>query len=157
MVNCGATGSERMIIDIDFRSHFEIARAIDSYDAILKSLPVVYTGYWPKLKQLLQVMAEAAKSSLKQNSMPVPPWRSLGYLQAKWQSESERIPSPNHASGRRITHCRNNQCFGHLRSLKSSLQSEMDKERLLKPIQKGPNRRVKAERRRHRSLLSINL
>ncbi|CAA6669382.1 unnamed protein product [Spirodela intermedia] len=157
VVNCGATGSERMIIDIDFRSHFEIARAIDSYDAILKSLPVVYTGYWPKLKQLLQVMAEAAKSSLMQNSMPVPPWRSLGYLQAKWQSDSERIPSPNYASGRRITHCRNNQCFGHLRRLKSSLQSEIEKERLLKPIPNGPNRRMKGERRRHRSLLSINL
>ncbi|KAF2318782.1 hypothetical protein GH714_010652 [Hevea brasiliensis] len=32
--------SERLIIDIDFQSHFEIARAVDSYDRILKSLPV---------------------------------------------------------------------------------------------------------------------
>ncbi|KAL4298148.1 hypothetical protein GQ457_12G031840 [Hibiscus cannabinus] len=48
--------SERLIIDIDFRSHFEIARAVDSYNQILNSLPFVYVGSPTRLKQLLQLM-----------------------------------------------------------------------------------------------------
>ncbi|KAK6117911.1 hypothetical protein DH2020_048348 [Rehmannia glutinosa] len=48
--------TERLIIDIDFRSHFEIARAVDSYERILNSLPVIYVGSFAKLKQFLHVM-----------------------------------------------------------------------------------------------------
>lgn len=127
--------SERLIIDLDFRSHFEIARAVDSYDRILNSLPVVYVGSLTKLDQFLQVMAEAARSSLKQNSMPLPPWRSLAYLQAKWQSPYQRQFNPedkligdgNNAHGHK-------QCGGHLKRLQSLLRSEIEIERLLKPI-----------------------
>ncbi|KAH7672180.1 hypothetical protein IHE45_09G037500 [Dioscorea alata] len=45
IVNGNIGGSDRLIVDIDFRSHFEIARAVESYDAILASLPV----FLPKL------------------------------------------------------------------------------------------------------------
>ncbi|KAK8491777.1 hypothetical protein V6N12_073099, partial [Hibiscus sabdariffa] len=38
VVNYNNGNSERLIIDIDFQSHFEIARAVDSYDRILNSL-----------------------------------------------------------------------------------------------------------------------
>lgn len=155
VVNGGAVGSERVIIDIDFRSHFEIARAVQSYDAILRSLPVIYVGSWPKLKQLLQVMVEAAKGSLKQNSMPLPPWRSLAYLQAKWQSKYERIPHQDCPNSQSISPCESTQCFGHLRRLKTGLQSEMERERLLKPITNDSSRRFKAERHRNQSLLRV--
>ncbi|XP_078436441.1 cruciferin (DUF506) [Wolffia australiana] len=154
VVNYGGSGEERMIIDVDFRGHFEIARAIDSYDAILGTLPVIYTGYWARLKQLLQVMAEAAKNSLKQNSMPVPPWRSLGYLLSKWQSNPTRKPvnGPDYATWRTIIGCKNDRCFMHLRQLKSSLHGEVEMERLLKP-----GKKVKVERcGRGKPFLSIN-
>ncbi|XP_072960133.1 uncharacterized protein [Typha angustifolia] len=144
----GSTGaSERLIIEIDFRSHFEIARAVESYDAILNSLPVVYVGTLPRLKQFLQVMVDAAKCSLKQNSMPLPPWRSLAYLQAKWHSKYERKTS---LAGRDIhdTCFDHKQCKGHLKRLKSSLQLEMEAERLLKPIITDKKSRAKFERRR---------
>ncbi|KAI8539975.1 hypothetical protein RHMOL_Rhmol09G0224400 [Rhododendron molle] len=96
VVNYKASGGlERLIIDIDFRSHFEIARAVESYERLLSSLPVVYVGSTKKLKKFLQVMVEAARSSLKQNSMPLPPWRSLAYLQAKWHSSYERQLIPD--------------------------------------------------------------
>ena len=52
--------SERLIVDIDFRSHFEIARAVDSYDRILNSLPVVYVGSLARLKQFVE---DSKKSS----------------------------------------------------------------------------------------------
>ncbi|XP_059628123.1 uncharacterized protein LOC132270923 [Cornus florida] len=140
-------GSERMIIDIDFRSHFEIARAVESYDRILNSLPVVYVGSLTKLNQFLQVMVEAARSSLKQNSMPLPPWRSLAYLQAKWQSPYQRQFNADERSNNTLP-SEHKQCSGHLRRLQSLLQTETGVERLLKPINIDNTRKMKLERRR---------
>ncbi|KAH9617160.1 hypothetical protein KSS87_014239 [Heliosperma pusillum] len=139
--------SERLIIDIDFRSHFEIARAVESYDKILKSLPVVFVGTLTKLNQFLQVMADASRVSLKQNSMPLPPWRSLPYLQSKWHSSFHRNFTPEEKimiSSRVTGH---KQCSGHLRRLQASLQALNDKEKLLKPINIDTNRRLKIERK----------
>ncbi|XVF23894.1 hypothetical protein REPUB_Repub13aG0079000 [Reevesia pubescens] len=155
VVNYNNGSSERLIIDIDFRSHFEIARAVDSYDRILNSLPVVYVGSLTSLKQLLQLMVEAARLSLKQNSMPFPPWRSLAYLQAKWQSPYQRQLIPDeHDISCNVT-SDHKQCNGHLRRLQSSLQSELEVERLLKPINIDTNRRLKLERRRHTSFRAL--
>lgn len=158
MVNYLNDGStERLIIDIDFRSHFEIARAVESYDKILKSLPVAFVGSLMKLKQFLQVMAEAARVSLKQNSMPLPPWRSLAYLQAKWHSPYQRKVTPeeqNIINASNVTG--HKQCNGHLRQLQSSLQSEIGTERLLKPIvNSDTSRRLKLERRKTSSFRNL--
>ncbi|XP_062208237.1 uncharacterized protein LOC133909702 [Phragmites australis] len=147
-------GPERLIIDIDFRSHFEIARAVDSYGTLLNSLPVVYVGTLPRLKQFLHVMVDAAKWSLKQNSMPLPPWRSLSYLQAKWHSKYERkdLNAEQDFDGTGSDHA---LCIGHLKRLKSSLQSELDTGRLqMMSIKADKKRMPKFERRRRRSLLS---
>lgn len=154
VVNYKGTGSsERLIIDIDFRSHFEIARAVDSYDRILNSLPVVYVGSLTKLRQFLQVMVEASRSSLKQNSMPLPPWRSLAYLQAKWDSPYQRGVKPDEQ--RSNLPSEHKQCSGHLKRLQSLLKSEIEVERLLKPINGENNRRLKLERWRHSSFRNL--
>jgi uncharacterized protein (TIGR01615 family) len=153
IMNSDTTGPERLIIDVHFRSHFEIARAVDSYGTLLNSLPVVYVGTLPRLKHLLHVMVDAAKWSLKQNSMPLPPWRSLPYLQAKWQSKHERKDLDTegfHSAG--SDHA---LCIGHLKRLKSSLQSELETNRLLMmPVKADKKRMPKLERHRRRSLLS---
>nr|XP_017223425.1 PREDICTED: uncharacterized protein LOC108199913 [Daucus carota subsp. sativus] len=146
-----ARSSERLIIDIDFRSHFEIARAVDSYDRILNTLPVVYVGSLSKLKQYLQVMVEAARSSLKQNSMPFPPWRSLAYLQAKWQSPYQRHYCPIEEKVEKLratARSDHRQCYGHLKRLQASIQSEMEVQRLLKPRNSDKSRILKLDRRR---------
>lgn len=123
VIPSGKTGSsERLIIDIDFRSHFEIARAVPSYDAILNSLPFIYIGSITKLKRILQIMVDAAEFSLKQNSMPLPPWRSLAYLQAKWQSEYVRkCYYLDGKSNLLFDSYDQRQCIGHLNRIKSSL------------------------------------
>ncbi|MBA0798510.1 hypothetical protein Gohar_009096, partial [Gossypium harknessii] len=87
-INNNNGNSERVIIDIDFRKHSEISSAIDSYDKILDSLRVVYVGSMTQFKQLPQLMVEAARSSLEQNSMMFPLWRPLAYLQAKCYSNT---------------------------------------------------------------------
>ena len=150
VVNCiNAGSSERVIIDVDFRSHFEIARAVDTYDRILKSLPAIYVGSLTRLKRYLQVMAEAARSSLKQNSMPLPPWRSLAYLQAKWYSPYQRQFGPDNQNFSCVDSSYHKQCGGHLKRLQSSLQFETEGERLMKPINSDNNLRMKFERRKH--------
>ncbi|XP_052184811.1 uncharacterized protein LOC127796615 [Diospyros lotus] len=118
--------SERYIVDIDFRSHFEIARAVRSYDVVLGALPTVYAGSMSKLRFFLQAMVGAARCSLKQNSMPLPPWRSLAYLQAKWESTCQRVIGPyNKQSTEEMSSCPHQQCSGLLRRLKSCIESEI--------------------------------
>lgn len=152
----GTKVSERLIIDIDFQSHFEIARAVESYEALLFSLPAVYVGSLERLKQFLQIMAEATRFSLKQNSMPLPPWRSLSYLQAKWHSPYERKTDVverihYYYGGDSIDH---DQCIGHLRRLKASLWEDIDPERHFKhQITNEKKRRLKFDRVQRPSLL----
>lgn len=157
VVNYTSGSSERLIIDIDFRSHFEIARAVESYDRILNSLPVIYVGSLSRLKHFLQIMVEAAKSSLKLNSMPLPPWRSLAYLQAKWQSPSQRMlhPEEQQQLGAKDMLMSHKQCIGHLKRLQSVLQSETETDRFLRPVNSDNIRKIKTERRRHSLLRTI--
>lgn len=79
---------ETLIIDIDFRSEFEIARSTSNYKTILQSLPYIFVGKKERLKQIVAVVSEAAKQSLKKKGMHVPPWRKRDYMLAKWISPS---------------------------------------------------------------------
>ncbi|KAJ4840350.1 hypothetical protein Tsubulata_044666 [Turnera subulata] len=79
-------GGERVLVDIDFRSEFEIARSTGTYKAILQSLPYIFVGKPDRLGQMVSIVAEAAKQSLKKKGMPVPPWRKPEYMRAKWLS-----------------------------------------------------------------------
>ncbi|KAL6982491.1 hypothetical protein U1Q18_042770 [Sarracenia purpurea var. burkii] len=81
---------ERLIIDIDFRSEFEIARSTKSYKAILQTLPCIFVGRADRLQRIIAVVSEAAKQSLKKKGMHFPPWRKAEYVKAKWLSPYTR-------------------------------------------------------------------
>ena len=81
-----------MIIDIDFRSEFEIARPTGNYKAILQSLPYIFVGKSDRLGQIVTIVSEAAKQSLRKKGMHVPPWRKAEYMLAKWLSPSSARP-----------------------------------------------------------------
>ncbi|CAL5386801.1 unnamed protein product [Camellia sinensis] len=149
--HCEDGCSERYIIDIDFRSHFEIARAVRSYDVVLRALPPVYVGSISKLKQLLQAMVEASRLSLKQNSMPLPPWRSLAYLQAKWESTCQRVVRPYEQSTKQIYSSAHQQCSGLLRRLKSCIASEIRAGMLRKSPKTDRKQRLELKRWRNSS------
>jgi uncharacterized protein (TIGR01615 family) len=117
--------SDRYIVDIDFQAQFKIARPTQQYEAVLKSLPTVFVGTSTKLKRFLEIMSDAAKVSLKQNAMHLPPWRTLDYMSAKWFSNFERkskdlLMSPMF-TGPCSLHWRDNQ----LRCTKVSLFAEV--------------------------------
>ncbi|KAH8495696.1 hypothetical protein Peur_055600 [Populus x canadensis] len=82
---------ERLLIDIDFRSEFEIARSTGAYKAILQSLPYIFVGKSERLGQIVSIVSEAAKQSLKKKGMHFPPWRKADYMRAKWLSPCTRL------------------------------------------------------------------
>ncbi|KAL2510748.1 Protein of unknown function (DUF506) [Abeliophyllum distichum] len=81
---------ERFIIDIDFRSEFEIARSTKAYKLILQTLPNIFVGKADRLEKIIGVVSDAAKQSLKKKGMPFPPWRKADYVKAKWLSPYTR-------------------------------------------------------------------
>ncbi|KAH7447010.1 hypothetical protein KP509_01G087000 [Ceratopteris richardii] len=80
----GTSHADRLIVDIDFRSQFEIARPTKSYIDLTACLPLIFVGSAEKVSQVLRILAEEAKLSLKNNKMYVSPWRSLSYMRCKW-------------------------------------------------------------------------
>lgn len=82
---------ERLIIDIDFRSEFAIARPTKAYNSVLQTLPNIFVGKSDRLEKIIGIVAEAAKQSLKKKGMPVPPWRKPDYIKSKWLSDFTRI------------------------------------------------------------------
>lgn len=84
---------ERLLVDIDFRSEFEIARSTKNYRAILQSLPSIFVGKPDRLQQIVAVVSEAAKQSLKKKGLHFPPWRKPEYMKSKWLSPYQRIQS----------------------------------------------------------------
>ncbi|KAJ6356540.1 hypothetical protein OIU78_004603 [Salix suchowensis] len=90
---------ERLLIDIDFRSEFEIARSTGAYKVILQSLPYIFVGKPDRLGQIVSIVSEAAKQSLKKKGMHFPPWRKAEYMRAKWLStytrSNENVSSNN--------------------------------------------------------------
>ncbi|KAI3459441.1 hypothetical protein Pfo_016104 [Paulownia fortunei] len=82
---------ERMIIDVDFRSEFEIARSTSSYKSILQCLPCIFVGKSDRLLQIISIASEAARQSLKKKGMHIAPWRKAEYMKSKWLSPHTRI------------------------------------------------------------------
>ncbi|XP_057514127.1 uncharacterized protein LOC130795872 [Actinidia eriantha] len=74
----------RYFIDLDFAGEFQIARPTNHYDRMLQTLPRVFVGRSEELKQIVKVMSDAAKRSLKIRGLSLPPWRKNRYMQNKW-------------------------------------------------------------------------
>ncbi|XP_065861050.1 uncharacterized protein [Euphorbia lathyris] len=88
---------ERLLIDIDFRSEFEIARSTKGYMSLLEILPCIFVGKADRLQKIISLISDAAKRSLKKKGMHIPPWRKAEYVKAKWLSPHTRA-RPNFAS-----------------------------------------------------------
>ncbi|KAH6768508.1 hypothetical protein C2S51_013844 [Perilla frutescens var. frutescens] len=87
-------GGERMIIGVDFRSEFEIARSTSSYKSILQYLPSIFVGKSDRLLQIISIASEAGRQSLKKKGMHIAPWRKAEYVKSKWLGPHTRITPP---------------------------------------------------------------
>lgn len=91
---------DRFIVDIDFKAQFEIARASSRYSQLLNVLPRLYVGRAERLKQILMIMSNAAKRSLKDQGLHLPPWRKQRYMHAKWFSSYRRTTNTESQSSK---------------------------------------------------------
>jgi hypothetical protein len=80
----------RLIVEVDFRSEFDLARSTKAYRAALQALPPLFVGTPDRLGQIVAVAAEAARQSLKKKGLHYPPWRKPEYMRAKWLSPHVR-------------------------------------------------------------------
>ncbi|KAM3261079.1 hypothetical protein ACQJBY_052008 [Aegilops geniculata] len=91
----------RLIVEVHFRSEFEVARSTKAYRAALQALPPLFVGTSDRLGKIVSVVAEAARQSMKKKGLHFPPWRKPEYMRAKWLSphvrtgdKSAATPSP---------------------------------------------------------------
>ncbi|XP_052190817.1 uncharacterized protein LOC127800313 isoform X2 [Diospyros lotus] len=87
-VSNGGEAVVRLIVDMDFRSQFELARPTPAYSELLNLLPCTFVGSEEKLMKTVSLLCSAAKQSLKERGLLIPPWRKASYVQSKWLSEN---------------------------------------------------------------------
>ncbi|KAI5078862.1 hypothetical protein GOP47_0006533 [Adiantum capillus-veneris] len=93
------SSDQRVIVDVGFRAHFEIARPLPAYQKLIAMLPSIFIGKADLLQRVVRIMCQAARASLECQDMPIPPWRSFSFLHAKWVSSScTRISSLEEAT-----------------------------------------------------------
>lgn len=81
---------KRLIIDIDFKAQFEVARPTEGYKQLTEALPSVFVGTEEKLVRIISILCSAAKQSLKESGLHIPPWRTSSYMQCKWLSAHQQ-------------------------------------------------------------------
>ncbi|XP_058095407.1 uncharacterized protein LOC131240899 [Magnolia sinica] len=90
----------RVIIELDFRAEFEMARASPEYNGLIDHLPQVFVGKAERLRTMIKILCGAAKKCMKENKMHMGPWRKHKYMEAKWLGTCERIaPVPLFSTG----------------------------------------------------------
>ncbi|XP_028777423.1 uncharacterized protein LOC114734083 [Neltuma alba] len=86
-------GEVRVIIELNFRAEFEMARGSEDYNRLVRRLPEVFVGKTERLSNVIKIMCMAAKKCMEQKKMHLGPWRKQRYMQAKWLGACERNTS----------------------------------------------------------------
>ncbi|EEF50854.1 uncharacterized protein LOC8288057 [Ricinus communis] len=90
-------GEIRVIIELNFQAEFEMAKASEEYNSLVRKLPEIFVGKVERLNNVIKILCLAAKKCMKQKKMHLGPWRKRRYMQAKWLGTCERtvasIPS----------------------------------------------------------------
>lgn len=84
-------GEVRVIIELNFRAEFEMARGCEEYNRLVKNLPEVFIGKIERLLSLIKILCAAAKKCMKDKKMHIGPWRKQKYMQAKWLKTREHV------------------------------------------------------------------
>ncbi|GJR22854.1 DNA-directed RNA polymerase subunit beta-beta protein [Tanacetum coccineum] len=94
---------KRLIVDMDFKSQFVLARQTQVYSELINALPCIFVGTEEKLNSIVCLICKAASQCLKEKGLHIPPWRKARYMQSKWLSQNcKKVPfSPleNHVHG----------------------------------------------------------
>ncbi|KAK9065216.1 hypothetical protein SSX86_016599 [Deinandra increscens subsp. villosa] len=90
-------GVIKVIIELNFRAEFEMAKGSQEYNRLVTRLPEIYVGKTERLQSLIKILCLASKKCMKDQKMHIAPWRKLKYMQAKWHGvrESKLVLSPD--------------------------------------------------------------
>lgn len=80
---------KRMIIDIEFKAQFEVARPTAAYKQLTEALPTVFVGTEESVFRIITILCSAAKQSLRESGLHIPPWRTSTYMQNKYKREEK--------------------------------------------------------------------
>ncbi|KAF7141428.1 hypothetical protein RHSIM_Rhsim06G0141400 [Rhododendron simsii] len=92
----------RVVIELNFRAEFEMARAGEEYNSLIRRLPEVFVGKAERLRTLIKILCSAAKKCIKDKKMHMPPWRKHKYMQAKWLGKCEQNSSSVNFSAKNL-------------------------------------------------------
>ncbi|XP_029129596.1 uncharacterized protein LOC109810386 isoform X2 [Cajanus cajan] len=92
-------GEVKVVIELNFRGEFEMARASEEYNKLISQLPEVYVGKIERLRVIINIMCSAAQKCMKEKKMHIGPWRKKRYMQSKWlgmtnNNRSKMTPLP---------------------------------------------------------------
>lgn len=83
-IDVNIAGGTRYIIELSLPGEFTIARPTPNYTSLLQTFHPIFMGKVGELKQIVRLMCNEIKVSMKSAKMHVPPWRRHAYMQAKW-------------------------------------------------------------------------
>ncbi|XP_042519605.1 uncharacterized protein LOC122093352 [Macadamia integrifolia] len=83
----------RVVIELNFRAEFEMARASNEYKRLMNRIPEIFVGKEERLRSLVEILCLATKKSMEENRMHMGPWRKHKYMQAKWFGTCEQDDS----------------------------------------------------------------
>ncbi|KAK2447273.1 hypothetical protein QL285_006648 [Trifolium repens] len=86
-------GEVRVMIELNFKAEFEMAKGSDEYNKLIKKLPEIFVGKEERLSNLIKILCMAAKKCMKDKKMHMGPWRKHKYMEAKWLGPCERNTS----------------------------------------------------------------
>lgn len=88
-----------MVIELNFRAEFEMARSNEEYNQLINRLPEVFVGKAERLKALIKILCSAAKECMKEKKMHLGPWRKRKYMQSKWVGTCEKTTTASLPGG----------------------------------------------------------
>ncbi|KAL1208685.1 hypothetical protein V5N11_012500 [Cardamine amara subsp. amara] len=81
---------KRVIIDLDFKSQFELVKQTKAYEDMTQMLPRVFVATEERLRRVVSLVCGEMKKSMEEEKMCRPPWRTSRYMQAKWLPGNRR-------------------------------------------------------------------
>ncbi|KAM0005960.1 hypothetical protein Hdeb2414_s0191g00828491 [Helianthus debilis subsp. tardiflorus] len=94
-----SNSGDRYFIDVNFAGEFDIARATTNFRRILNLLPAVFVGKSEDLKQIVKLLSDATRLSLRSRGLLLPPWRKNRFMQNKWFGPYRRTVNYTPANG----------------------------------------------------------
>lgn len=86
----GRKKQQPLVVELEFRDQFEIAKASDEYRKLVSQLPEFYIGKPEYLSSIVRILCDAAKKSLKEKKIHMGPWRKRSFMEMKWSYSLER-------------------------------------------------------------------